>query len=115
MILIILFLGILKEGLSDYKRTKMDKLVNGVEHQRVVKVVNLNKSETPSYSYETETIHCQDIQVGDLIILKDNMVVPADCLLIKAPTTGGECAVATSQLDGERSLKPKYAPKVTQS
>ena len=48
-----------------------------------------------------------------MLILKDNMIVPADCILIKAPSSTGECQVQTGQLDGERSLKPKYALKYT--
>lgn len=64
--------------------------------------------------YHSEEIKCQDIKVGDLLILKDNMIVPADCVLIKAPSNYGECQVQTGQLDGERSLKPKYALKQTQ-
>ena len=58
-----------------------------------------------------ESVCCQDIKVGDLIVLHSDTIVPADCLLLAAPSTGGECFVQTGQLDGERSLKPKFVAK----
>ena len=121
----------LKEWLSDHKRSVADKEVNEKLNRRVVSVNVAKKSmdalsearrqgslkangvnaknETESYNYHSEEIKCQDIKVGDLLILKDNMIVPADCILIKTPSNYGECQVQTGQLDGERSLKPKYA------
>lgn len=66
--------------------------------------------------YQAEEVKSMDINVGDLLILNDNMIVPADCVLIKAPSNaGGECQIQTGQLDGERSLKPKYALQRTQN
>ena len=59
--------------------------------------------------YHSEEVFCQDIKVGDLLILKDNMIVPADCIVIKVPSNNGECQIQTGQLDGERSLKPRYS------
>jgi len=66
--------------------------------------------------YHFEEVKCQDIKVGDLLILKDNLIVPADCVLIKAPSNNsGECQIQTGQLDGERSLKTKYTLPSTQN
>ena len=65
--------------------------------------------ETCTYKYHSEEVFCQDIKVGDLLILKDNMIVPADCVVIKVPSNNGECQIQTGQLDGERSLKPRYS------
>ena len=43
------------------------------------------------------------------------MIVPADCTLIKTLSNeDGQCSIKTGQLDGERSLKEKYATKCTQ-
>lgn len=43
------------------------------------------------------------------------MIVPADCALIKTlANEDGQCSIKTGQLDGERSLKEKYAAKCTQ-
>lgn len=65
--------------------------------------------------YHYEEVKCQDIKVGDLLVLKDNLIVPADCVLIKTPSNSGECQIQTGQLDGERSLKTKYALPRTQN
>ena len=39
----------------------------------------------------------------------------ADCLLLYANDKNGQCYINTSQLDGERNLKPKQAPLISQS
>lgn len=41
-------------------------------------------------------------------------MVPADCLLLSTDDTIGQCYVSTANLDGERNLKPKLAPQMTQ-
>ena len=53
------------------------------------------KGETCMYAYHSEEIKCEDLLVGDLIVLKDNMKVPADCILIKCPASNGECQIQT--------------------
>ena len=51
--------------------------------------------ETCMYAYHSEEVKCEDLLVGDLIVLKDNMKVPADCILIKCPASNGECQIQT--------------------
>ena len=34
---------------------------------------------------------CEEIQVGDLLILKDDNIVPADCVVLKTLSGAGEC------------------------
>ena len=132
LVLSILTVGILKEWMSDHKRSVADNQVNKGLNRRVVRVTTAKKSEdalsearrqgslktkgmdanreTVTFNYHSEEVFCQDIKVGDLLILKDNMVLPADCVLIKVPSgDSGECQIQTGQLDGERSLKPRYS------
>ena len=72
-------------------------------HERVISVGN----------FKSEDVESQFIKVGDLLILRDNMIVPADCILIKTLSNEkGQCSIRTGQLDGERSLKEKYALSV---
>ena len=51
--------------------------------------------------------------VGDIIVVRDDETVPADCLLISTDPSKknmmGQCFISTAQLDGERNLKPKMA------
>ena len=58
----------------------------------------------------------QDLQVGDIIRIYDNEIIPADCVLLvthsKASEDGiAQCFTNTQQLDGETNLKPKIPIK----
>lgn len=53
------------------------------------------------------------MQVGDIIVLQDGSQIPADCVVLQTDDPLGQCYINTSQLDGERNLKPKLAPKIT--
>lgn len=48
-------------------------------------------------------------------MLEDKCQIPADCLVLSTEDSLGQCYINTSQLDGERNLKPKLAPKITQA
>lgn len=128
LLIVIFALGMVKEFLSDYKRKVSDNETNHTRHSCVVGVQVHSKSadvikevrrrslvvqasNKVDYNYFSKEVMCQDIKVGDLLILKDNMIVPADCVVIKTFSGSGECQVQTGQLDGERSLKPKYSLK----
>jgi phospholipid-translocating ATPase len=48
--------------------------------------------------------------VGDVIKIKHNEQVPADCVVLKVQNEKGQPQqgyIQTAQLDGERNLKPK--------
>ena len=53
----------------------------------------------------------KDIKVGDILEVSDDQVLPADCILLKTCKPDGMAYVETSALDGERNLKPRYAPQ----
>ena len=58
--------------------------------------------------YHSEEVFCQEIKVGDLLILKDNMIVPADCIVIKVPSNNGECqSCLSSNGFSQLSIKDK--------
>ena len=46
-------------------------------------------------------------------MLKNNGLVPADCLVLSTSDPLGQCYINTETLDGERNLKPKLAPQLT--
>ena len=41
-------------------------------------------------------------------------MVPADCIVLSTQDPLGQCYISTANLDGERNLKPKLAPLLTQ-
>ena len=56
------------------------------------------------------------IQVGDIVIVKENETFPADLVLLVTPAASrGKCFVMTSNLDGETNLKPLSVPKAVRN
>lgn len=53
----------------------------------------------------------KDIQVGDIVKLYDNEIIPADILIVNSSDENGICHVSTANLDGENNLKQKQVPK----
>jgi magnesium-transporting ATPase (P-type) len=51
---------------------------------------------------------------GEIILLYENKIIPADMILIDSGFIEGTCYVETSSLDGEKTLKLKVANKYTQ-
>lgn len=92
----------LKELLADIKRYQEDRKTNKVEYEILQKDGQLKK------------IKSDFIKVGDILELKDDDIVPADCILLYTQEKHGECFVQTAQLDGERNLKLKQCLKYLQ-
>lgn len=64
-------MGIVKEGIVDYKRHKSDN--------------ETNKKETSVYDYQTQwmkKIFWSDVKVGDIVHLVDKEKVPADIIIL---------------------------------
>jgi magnesium-transporting ATPase (P-type) len=96
---ILVLLGVLKEGLADYKRYKIDKETNSAPAMRLTgrlasKGSSINKSADKSTGinqvhaepiggiYEVEGCRTEDLIVGDIIRVDDDQAVPADCFLL---------------------------------
>lgn len=55
-------------------------------------------------------VTCADVRVGELVHVAQNEAIPADMVLLATSNgTNGQCYVTTANLDGESSLKPRYA------
>lgn len=54
-----------------------------------------------------------DLKVGDVVLVEEMDVFPADMILIATDKDSGLCYIETSSLDGEKNLKAKLAPKET--
>mmetsp|Transcript_60087 Transcript_60087/g.143170 ORF Transcript_60087/g.143170 Transcript_60087/m.143170 type:complete len:1566 (+) Transcript_60087:92-4789(+) len=52
----------------------------------------------------------QDVEVGDVIMIRKGEELPSDVVLLAASSENGECFVSTMNLDGETNLKIKRAP-----
>jgi len=53
------------------------------------------------------------LEVGDLVLLRDNEQVPADILVLSSSDADGLCFVETKNLDGETNLKVRKSIKAT--
>ncbi|ESK92514.1 phospholipid-translocating p-type atpase domain-containing protein [Moniliophthora roreri MCA 2997] len=53
------------------------------------------------------------LEVGDIVLLRDNEQVPADIVVLATSDPDGMCYLETKNLDGETNLKPRKAVKGT--
>ena len=54
-----------------------------------------------------------DIEVGDVLLVKNEQFFPADLILLGTSEESGVCYLETSSLDGEKNLKAKVALRQT--
>lgn len=55
----------------------------------------------------TETISWLEVQVGDVLEVRNRETIPADLVLLSCSDPQGTCFVMTSNLDGETNLKSR--------
>lgn len=53
------------------------------------------------------------LEVGDVVLLRDNEQVPADIIVLSTSDPDGMCYLETKNLDGETNLKPRKALRAT--
>lgn len=97
-------MGVLFELLADLRRYKTDKQVN---HALVNKVV------LQDGKLVAKTVFTESLQVGDLVELETDHIIPADCIVVSTEEPDGKCYISTETLDGEQNLKPKIATTST--
>ncbi|KAG6970136.1 hypothetical protein JG687_00002800 [Phytophthora cactorum] len=104
-LLIVFATSALKDVSEDRRRQKGDAQVNS----RPAHIVRRDVLD--------EVMHIdgtwQDIEVGDVLILKDGDQVPADCILLATSRPDGRCYVETANLDGETNLKIRQVASCT--
>ena len=101
-ILIVLSASLIREGMEDYARGKLDKQQNNEKCKKY-------NSEKKIW----ETIRSGDLYVGDIISVRENDTFPADIILLDSNLSEGICYIETGTLDGEKTLKLKEASKIT--
>ncbi|KAK4701642.1 phospholipid-translocating ATPase, partial [Phenoliferia sp. Uapishka_3] len=78
-----------------------------------------SKSDVVSYSHPTpgtakwERTLWKKLEVGDIVLLKENDQIPADIVVLSSSDPEGVCFVETKNLDGETNLKPRRSLKAT--
>ena len=95
--IIVIAISIFREGLEDWNRHKEDEKENSNE---VFKYNYINQ--------KYESCMSKDLEVGDVIRLNNNSIIPADCILLFCKNISKISYVMTSNLDGEKNLKPRY-------
>ncbi|KAJ3106897.1 hypothetical protein HDU97_005384 [Phlyctochytrium planicorne] len=128
-------LAMIKEAWEDYLRHKQDQAENNLlsrklhigsihassQSQILHDTINEQEAEEghgnvrkPSeFSRELSTrwqeLLWKDIKVGDILLIQDGDIVPADVVVLFSSHQNGSCFIETSNLDGESNLKQKQA------
>jgi len=88
----------IREGIQDYKRHKIDK------------EINTRTAHTLSQS-QLITVQWQALKHGDVVKLVNGDHVPADLLIFKTSEPDGSACFDTKNIDGETNLSTKYIPR----
>ena len=99
-ILIVLSVSIIREGIEDCGRAKLDK--------------EQNSELTSFYSNgQWENTTSGKLRIGEIVEVLQDEPFPADLILLDSELPEGICFIETGTLDGEKTLKQKEAPKET--
>ncbi|KAI3901768.1 hypothetical protein MKW98_013883 [Papaver atlanticum] len=97
---LVLFASLVKEAWEDWKRLHNDKAIN----KTAIDVLQ---------DKDWETISWKQLQVGDIVRVKQDSNFPADLLFLASTNPDGVCYIETSNLDGETNLKIRKALEKT--
>ncbi|KAF5313608.1 hypothetical protein D9611_010219 [Ephemerocybe angulata] len=90
-------------GLSQYQQSVRSTTSSGV--------VNWGKHSGGGARWERTL--WKKLEVGDIVLLRDNDQVPADIVVLSTSDADGMCYLETKNLDGETNLKPRKALRAT--
>ena len=99
-IVFVFAVSLIREAIEDLHRAKLDK--------------EQNSDEIETYRDNSwEVIKSGDLEMGEIVQVKNEGVFPADLMLIESNLPDGICYIETGTLDGEKTLKIKSAPNFT--
>ena len=93
-IIFVLAVSLIREAYEDCKRANLDKIQNSVK----CKVYR---------DSEWIDIESGDLELGEIVIVEQDEIFPADLVLLDSPLPEGICFIETGSLDGEKTLKQK--------
>ncbi|XP_004489949.1 phospholipid-transporting ATPase 3-like [Cicer arietinum] len=96
----VLILSLIKEAFEDWKRLQNDMAINN----NMIDVLQ-DKEWVP--------IPWKQLQVGDIVKVKQDGFIPADLLFLASTNVDGVCYIETANLDGETNLKIRKALEKT--
>ena len=99
-IIIVLAVSIIREGIEDLARAKLDKEQN-------------NEPTEVYVENQWEQTQSGKLQMGEIVSVKQDDIFPADLILLDSDLSEGICFIETGSLDGEKTLKLKESPKQT--
>ena len=97
-----------KSGQSTRQRAPTEPMPNSLLNPKL-KQENAQNPELNRASFKNR--FWKDVNVGDMIRVRNNEEVPADIVVISSSDPEGSCFVETKNLDGETNLKQRRALK----
>jgi phospholipid-translocating ATPase len=73
-----------------------------------------NLAKLPKGAVDWKETFWRDMRVGDIILLRNNDMIPADIMILSTSEPDGVCFVETKNLDGETNLKIRRSPYETE-
>ena len=89
----VIIVGIIKELIVEVKRWLDDREINRKVYRKLVPLDERKDLPEPAEGEPTEyrfkDVYLADIKVGDILEIRDNEALPADCVLLKAKDLNG--------------------------
>ena len=96
----VLTVSLIREAYEDCKRANLDKIQNSVK----CKVYR---------DHSWVDIESGNLEMGEIVIVDQDEIFPADLVLFDSPLPEGICFIETGSLDGEKTLKQKNPSPMT--